>query len=141
MAQNTFIDQIFGEEIPVLNAACMDCTPLIKLASCNYTVLNIFANIQLREGTMSVDVQLTNVVVNGDMIEGDIQIKADILGLSLDKTQHFKTKKDVEQVIDLGNGIELKLLGTLEPPNKACVSGRISAGFVGVDIPKQCVTV
>lgn len=114
---------------------------LIKLAECNYIVLYTLRALNLGEGFMSVDVQLSNVTVNGDMIEGDIQIKIDIFGLSLDKTQHFKTNKDVEQVIDLGNGIELKLLGTLEPPDKACISGRVSAGFVGVDIPKQCVTV
>lgn len=41
--------------------------------------------------------------------------------------------------MDLGGGFKLQYTGTLEPPNNACISGRISLGFLGVDLPKQCV--
>jgi len=90
---------------------------------------------------MSVTVQLQNVSVDGDWIEGDIQIDVNEFGLSFSKAQHFKTRKDVEQDIDLGGGFTLKLTGTLEPPNQACVSGKVAKGFLGVDLPKQCVAI
>jgi hypothetical protein len=90
---------------------------------------------------MGVDVSLQNVTVDGDWIEGDVVLNIDELGINFSKTQHVKTKKDVEQSWDLGGGFTLKAVGTLEPPNKACIAGRVSQGFLGVDIPKQCVAV
>ncbi|WP_120702914.1 hypothetical protein [Rhizobium jaguaris] len=90
---------------------------------------------------MGTEITLQNVTVDGDWIEGDIQVDVNELGLSLSKSQHFKTKKDVEQDIDLGSGFALRCIGTLEPPNYACVSGRITKDFVSVDLPKKCVSV
>ncbi len=90
---------------------------------------------------MGVNVQLQNVTVDGDWIEGDINIQVDELGLSFNKSVHFKTLKEVQQELDLGGGFKLEYTATLEPPNNACVTGRISQGFLGVDLPKQCVAV
>ncbi|WP_181181062.1 hypothetical protein [Mesorhizobium sp. B1-1-5] len=46
---------------------------------------------------MGVNVQLQNVTVDGDWIEGDIDIEIDELGSNVSKTTHFKTKKDLQQ--------------------------------------------
>lgn len=85
---------------------------------------------------MSINISIEHATVSGDWIEGDIVLSVSELGLST--SQHFKTLKDVEHEIDLGEGIVLKAILTLEPPNNVCISGRISKSFLSFDIPKQC---
>jgi hypothetical protein len=87
---------------------------------------------------MSINISLKNVSVNGDWIEGDIELHVDQLGIQFSKTQHFKTKKDLDQDIDLGGGYTLHVKLTLEPPNNVCIAGRFSKDMIGIDIPKQC---
>lgn len=88
-----------------------------------------------------MDMTLSNVAVDGEWIEGDIRITGNVLGLNIDKTQHFKTKKDIEQELGIAGDFVLIIVGSLEPPNKACVAGKIKKGFFGIDLPKQCVNV
>jgi hypothetical protein len=90
---------------------------------------------------MGVDVKLKNVVVNGDWIEGDIEIKVEEFGFNLDKTQHFKTKKNEEQTIDLGSGIQLVVKGTLKPPNQACISGSVGRPPFMFQLGERCVVI
>jgi hypothetical protein len=93
-----------------------------------------------QEEKMAVDVKLENVTVNGEWIEGDIIIKVDEVGLN--KKEHFRTKKDVEEeIIDLGGGIKVIGKLTLEPPNKVCITGKIKTPFLSFDLPKKCFPV
>lgn len=87
---------------------------------------------------MSIDAKLQNVQVNGDWIEGDVVVTINELGLNLSKTEHFKTLKNAEKEIDLGSGVKLVAMLTLEPPNNVCISGKIKKEFFSFDLPKKC---
>jgi hypothetical protein len=76
-----------------------------------------------------------------DWIEGDVTISLNEAGLNLQKTEHFRTLKDVEKEIDLGNGFKLGATLTLEPPNKVCISGKIKKDFFSFDLPRECVPI
>ena len=84
-------------------------------------------------------ISIENATVSGEWIEGDVVIGVTELGLSTSK--HFKTKKDVETDIDLGEGITLTAKLTLEPPNKVCIAGRVHKSIFNFDIPKQCFAI
>ena len=87
---------------------------------------------------MGIDVKLQNVQVNGDWIEGDVTVTVNEFGLNFSKTEHFKTKKNVEHEIDLGSGIKVIAILTLEQPNNVCISGKIKKDFLSFDLPKKC---
>lgn len=91
---------------------------------------------------MSVTVNLTNVQVNGDMIEGDLVLDVDVGNIKFNKSQHVKTIKDVQQTYNLGDGITLTVVGTLKADRHACVSGTVSKSIFGlpvsVPIPLVC---
>jgi hypothetical protein len=90
---------------------------------------------------MGISIDLKNVTVDGEWIEGDVTLDVDEGGVKFSKTQHFKTKKDVEQAYDLGAGFTLHAKASLEPPNNVCMAGRISNGPFGFDVPKRCFAI
>jgi hypothetical protein len=96
-------------------------------------------NVPQRQECKMPTISIANATVSGEWIEGDIVLNVTEIGFSTSK--HFKTKKDVEQNIDLGEGITLTAKLTLEPPNNVCIAGRVHKDFLSFDIPKQCFAI
>ncbi|RED25540.1 hypothetical protein BJ123_1318 [Rhodopseudomonas thermotolerans] len=85
---------------------------------------------------MSVHLRITNVKIEGEWISGVVTVEITEIGLNL--STPFRTKKDVEQTIDLGSGIKLVGVLTLEAPNNVCFAGEVKKPPFSYDFPKQC---
>jgi hypothetical protein len=90
-------------------------------------------------GHPRLDLTLRNLQVNGEWIEGDVEIKAEVFGKKLDKTEHFKTLNHADTDIEIGAGASLKLNVVLENPKRACATATLHWGPVTVSVPQQCV--
>ena len=98
-------------------------------------------DLKLDLGHPTLDISLRSIRVTGEWIEGDVEVKARVLGKDLDKTQHFKTRNKAATDIDLGLGAQLRLTAHLENPHRVCATAGLHWGPVNVSTPDQCVDV
>jgi hypothetical protein len=91
-------------------------------------------------GAARLDLTVRNLAVNGDWIEGDLEVKAEAIGQRLDETFHFKTKNNVEERFPLALGAEIRVKAVLENPRRVCIEGMLLWG--PIKLPgRECVDI
>jgi hypothetical protein len=99
-----------------------------------------FSPQEVELGRARADIKIQNVSIDAEWISGIVEVHVSAAGFNIDESIPFKTKNNLEEILDLPYGAKLILRTYLKSENEVCARCIIKWGPVNMPMEK-CVSI